>query len=108
MPWLVLIRGRGIYGLSRGRRFARWFGDDLLLCLYESINNVPVVYPAGWMPVGSDSRRSNTEAVLGVLALYDPLETGSATSTLSNDTTARHSGSVNETSVAIPVSGTFP
>jgi hypothetical protein len=38
--------------------------------------------------VGSDSRRSIAEAVLGVLALYDPLETGSATSTLSNDTTA--------------------
>jgi hypothetical protein len=88
MPWLVLIRGRGIYGLLRGRRFARWFGDDLFLCLCESINNVPVVYPAGWMRVGSDSRRSIAEAVLGVLALYDPLETGSATSTLSNDTTA--------------------
>jgi len=38
------------------------------------------------MPVRSDSRRSIAEAVLGVGALYDPLETGSAASTLSNDT----------------------
>jgi hypothetical protein len=38
------------------------------------------------MPVGSESRRSIAEAVLVVRTLYDPLETGSAASTLSNDT----------------------
>jgi hypothetical protein len=68
--------------------------DDLPVCLVttyccvyvKSVNNVPVVYPAGCMPVGSESRRSVAEAVLVVRALYDPLETGSAASTLSNDT----------------------
>ena len=57
-----------------------------MFCLFESVNDVPLVYPAGWMPVRSDSRRSIAEAVLGVGALYDPLETGSAASTLYNDT----------------------
>jgi hypothetical protein len=67
--------------------------DDLHVCLVrtccvyvKSVNNVPVVYPAGCMPVRSESRRSIAEAVLVVRALYDLLETGSAASTLSNDT----------------------
>jgi hypothetical protein len=79
-PW------HGIDSLSWGKRLPVGLGTNSCICLIESVYNVPLVYPVGWMSVKSGRRQSIVEAILGVDALYVPLETVFAASVLFNDT----------------------